>query len=64
MVPRQRIDAACGILGILDFGEDFAGAIEEQRSAIRCRDAPRRSQQELHAEPALQFADDARYRGL
>ena len=30
----QRIEAARGVLGVLDLGQDLAGAIEEQRAGI------------------------------
>ena len=60
----QGIDAARGVFGVLDFGEDFARALEKQRAGIRHRDAAGGAQQQRHAEAGFQFADDARDRGL
>ena len=60
----QGIDTTRGIFGILDFGEDFAGAIQEQRAGVGHREASRGAQQQRDAEPRLQFADDARHRRL
>ena len=60
----QGIEAARRIFGVFDLGQDLAGAIEKQRTGIGNRDASRRAQQQRHAEPCLQLADDARHRRL
>ncbi|MGY4450207.1 hypothetical protein ACVWZR_004867 [Bradyrhizobium sp. i1.3.1] len=60
----QGIDAARGVLGILDISQHFARTRQEQRTGVRDRDAARGPQQQLDAEPRLQVADDARHRGL
>ena len=60
----QRVQPARCILGILDVGQYFASAVEEQRAGVGDRDAAGGAQEQRHAEPRLQIADDARYRWL
>lgn len=60
----ERIKPARGVFGILDLGQNFAGAIEEQRAGFRQRDAARGAQQQRDAKPGLEFIDDARHRWL
>ena len=60
----QWIEAARRVFGVLDFGEDLARPIQEQRARIGDGDAARRAQQQRDAEPGFEFADDARNRRL
>jgi hypothetical protein len=41
----ERIEAARGVLGVLDLAQDFSGAVEKQRAGIGHRDAARGPQQ-------------------